>query len=94
MKEWKEANWGQITVQSVATLLRKANSKRKELVFTNSSSTTLFVGTNTEVTTDSGDNPGYEVLPQGSFYGSYKGTLYGIIDSGTITITFWEEDED
>ena len=85
--------FGQITVGTTATLIRKANPHRKEILLTNSSSTTLYVGTNDQVTIDNGAMPGYEVLSQGSFYGDYKGDIYGIIDSGEIKVTYWEEEE-
>jgi len=85
------AIWGQITITSIPTLIKEANPNRKEIVVTNSSSTTLFVGTSDQVTTETGDNPGYEVLAQGSFYGDYKGDIYGVIETGSVTITYWEE---
>jgi hypothetical protein len=86
--------YGTITVTDTPTLLREANAKRIDIVITNSSSTTLFVGTDDRVTVDTGSNPGYEVLSQGSFYGSYKGDIYGVIATGEITLTYWEEEEE
>lgn len=87
-------NFGRIIVGAGATLIRPENESRLSISIVNNSGDTVYIGDNDTVTPVSGTNPGYELLPQSEFNTEYHiGDIYGIVSSGTVTLTYWEEVE-
>lgn len=81
-------NNGQVSVGSTATQILAANAARKRLVIINTGTTVVYLGP-AGVTTSTGHYlagiAGYPV----SIY--TKAAIYGIVSSGTQTVTYWEE---
>lgn len=83
---------GRVTIGTTATLIRAKNVNRLSISIVNGGAATVYLGVDTTVTTNTGSNPGYELLSQSVFDDdSYIGDIYGIVAAGTITVTFWEE---
>ena len=84
--------YGSITVSTAATLVVLANCARRNLTMVNSSeSTVVYIGPDSSVTTSNGI-PLYETQTthKDTFPESFKGSVYGIVSSGTADVRYWE----
>lgn len=85
--------YGNVSITTGATLIAVANPARRGLTIVNNSQTTVvYIGPDTSITTTNAI-PLYENqtthrdsnLPEG-----YKGSIYGIVGSGTADVRYWE----
>lgn len=85
-------SYGAITVSSTATLIVRDNCDRKEIIITNNSDdTVVYIGMDSSVTKDTG-TPCYENQTRGHSkdFGCWYGPIYGIVDTGTADVRYWE----
>ncbi len=81
-----------VSVGTSATLIVAANTKRRNLSVTNnSSSTDVFIGPDTTITTSNAiplytfSTRDQDRIPEG-----WQGPVYGIVASGTADVRYWE----
>ena len=84
------STYGAFSVGATATLISAANPQRKGLMIFNNSSSTLYIGMDSNVTTSTG----YPILQNVTFAtddlaGVWKGNIYGI-SGGIVDARFWE----
>ena len=83
---------GRITVGTTYTLIRPANAARLSVSIVNGGASSVWLGIDKQVTGDTGNNPGYELLAQATWDDDkYTGDIYGIVDAGTVIVSYWEE---
>jgi len=82
--------YGPITVTTSATEIVVPASNKKGLFLVNNSAVTVFVGPDSSITT-SNAIPLYarSVLSFGGKDQAWKGSIYGIVASGTADTRFW-----
>lgn len=84
--------YGSVSVGVAATLIRPANTDRRELRIVNTSIVTpVYLGTDASVTTANGF-PLYENqnILQSKDSGAWLGAVYGIVGAGNADVRFWE----
>lgn len=79
-------NYGNISVTTVATLIKATNASRKSILVRNYGSASLFIGGNNSVTTSNG----FEVQANQSIYIKDTDEIYGIVASGTLDVRYLE----
>lgn len=85
-------SYGAVSVTNTATLIVAANTKRRSITIVNDSSSTIYIGPDSSITTANG-TPLYgrqtrtegRNIPEG-----YQGDIYGIVASGTADTRYWE----
>jgi len=93
-KKASSASYTRITIGTTPTLISRGNDKRLNIAIVNGGANTVYVGSDARVTINSGNNPGYELLSQGTLDNdTYIGPLYGIVAAATVTVSVWEEFE-
>ena len=81
-------NVGQISVGATATLILAANANRIRLIVTVQGATAIYYG-GSGVTTSTGDGiPAIAGFPWST---RFEGAVYGIVASGSVTVTYREE---
>lgn len=82
-----------VVVTTSATEIVAANSKRVGLLVSNATNAEIFVGPTNAVTVVNG----LVIAAKGNFGDSgkfsWKGSMFGIVNSGTADVRFWEWDE-
>ena len=80
-------NTSTFTVTTTAQIVLGANSARKKILFYNNSSTTIYIGNTSSVTTSTGFP-----ISQGAYYEEtfFNGAYYGIVSSGTANLRLLE----
>jgi len=81
-----------VSVGTSATLIIAADNSRRFLNIVNSSSTVMYIGPDSSITTSTA----LTILGWQSFnirkdFGDYKGDVYGIVASGTNDVRYWQE---
>ena len=90
------SSYGNVSVTTSATEIVPANVARREIdIANNSSSTTMYVGIDSSVTTSNG----FPIYPRQNrskvdILTTYKGPIYGIVASGTVDTRYWETTQD
>lgn len=84
--------YNSVTVTDTATEIVGANSSRRNLTIVNNGSNTVFIGPDSSITTANAiplyasSTRDSDVIPEG-----YKGAIYGIVESGSENVRYWEE---
>jgi len=87
-----KASVGHFVVTTTPMRIRPANPNRNSISIVNGGSASIFIGTDKSVSDSTHDNPGYEILAQSTFDDdAYTGEIWGVVATGTVTITYWEE---
>jgi len=87
-------NWGKTIITTTPTLIRPSNPQRLSVSIVNSGAATVYLADDSIVTTNTGTEPGYELLANGEFNTeTFVGDIYGVVAAGSVTITYWEEVE-
>lgn len=84
--------YGQITVTNSPTLIIAGNESRKEVIFSNdSSSVKIYIGMDNLVTTSNG-LPFHQNETRGHArgFGTYLGPIYGVTATGSADVRYWE----
>lgn len=80
------AVYGNVAVAVTATLIRAANTTRSNIHIRNNGAATVFLGTDTSVTTANG----YALPAGGEFTDEWwPGAIYGIVASGTVDVRYF-----
>lgn len=84
-------SYAAVSVTTVAKLIVEANTQRQEIIITNNSSTDMYIGMDSNVTSSNG-LPLYsnQTREKSRGFGTYLGPIYGITLSGTCDVRFWE----
>ena len=82
-----------ITVQMTATLIVASNNARTGLILYNNSTSDVFIGPDTSITTENTVllNAKSSLTLSDKF--AWKGAIYGIVASGTSDVRYWETEE-
>lgn len=81
-----------VTVTNSPTLIVNGNTKRRNLTIVNTSlSTTIYIGPDSSITS-SNTVPlyGNQTRDQDRIAEGYQGPVYGVTDSGTADVRYWE----
>jgi len=80
-----------VTVTTTATEIVDANNGRTMLIIANDGGAKIYIGPTSSVTTSNGI-PMFagEKLTRDHFPEGYKGSVYGIVSSGTVDVRYWE----
>jgi len=82
---------GQKSISTSATKIVDANTDRRTLIIMNHSGSTVFIGKDNTVTTSNGlAVTAGSALNLTRLLEGYKGAVYGIVASGTATISYLE----
>lgn len=93
-KKATQAEGRHLTIGTTAILICPANPKRISVSIYNSGAVTVFIGSNKNVTSGAGSQPGFDLVSSGTVYDDkYTGEVYGIVAAGTSVIAIWEEIE-
>jgi len=82
---------GSVTVTTTPTMILPGRGRRIGFIFQNRSGSEIFIGPDTSITitnTVSLLAGGY--LNESAKVGLFRGPIFGVVDSGTAEIRFWE----
>lgn len=80
-----------VTVTNSATLIVAANPSRKGLIITNESNVTVFIGPDSSITSANAPSlPALGNITNSGLESGFRGSIYGIVASGTADVRFWE----
>jgi len=84
-------SYNTITVGITPTLIIAANCERKGVLIVNNGSVTMYIGPDSSITSANA----LPIFPGGSLddsglLDSFRGSIYGIVASGTVDARYWE----
>lgn len=81
---------GQVTIGTSPTKIVNANDNRRTLIVVNNSGSSVYLGGNSVSTSNGLELPTGAVLNLERVLEGYRGALYGIVASGSATISYME----
>lgn len=83
--------YGAVTVTTSGDLILGANPLRKGCFIFNNSSSTIYIGPDASITTANAiPLLANATLENSGLQDSWRGSIYGIVGSGTADIRYWE----
>lgn len=86
------ANYGQVSVGTIPTLIVAANNSRRGLMLDNQGSASVFIGPDSSITISNAVSirTGTALVFDDHFI---RTAIYGVVASGTATVGWWETNE-